>query len=105
MPKNYDIKTENVKDDKEFNTAFKMLVNLLKKNFEDCDDIQVSSNYCGNANAPSQKKKSYRLWNAKFTPDAFDGLSDALNNFTFLTIGFRKIKKKENENVNQSKKD
>ncbi len=94
----FSIKADELKENKELSSKFKnpleLLINLLKQNFEDCEDIQGTFILNGNWYSPSKFSKTYRLGTPTFEPNQFnekEGLKDPTNNFNFLTIGFRKI--------------
>ena len=88
MTTNYSIKNEDLKETK-YKNAFHTLVHVLKDNFKDCEEIQLTNNHSGNFYSPSQKHKSFRLGTPNFNPDQFKDLSDAEQNFTLITIAFK----------------
>ncbi len=107
MTNNYSLKNEELKGTKHEN-AFHTLVKALKDNFADCEDIQLTNNYSGTFYSPFQKKKSSRLGTPHFNPDQFEDLSDVHENFSLLTIAFRRyrpyLSKKGDEKKKEVKK-
>lgn len=91
MTNNYSFKNEDLKGTK-YENAFHTLVKALKDNFKDCEDIQLTNNHSETFFSPSQKKKTFRLGSPHFNPDQFKNLSDALENFSLITIAFKRHK-------------